>query len=274
MIITENRVHVISLKIFEAVHIKSIAKIFQQEYNIAIKNKNHLKIKDENISLNFYIKCFEPVSFQSESDAIFSDNSKIYTKRIHSIEMTFKQGDEKNIRIVLQHGESEGIEKDGNSYLEVSGKNEIWVNGTLGKLEDYLKSVPEQTRGILNYDNLLFFGSCAIGGYLTTIVISLDSCRDDANYCLKNLYKTDGILWLIFLLGILSFIPGIFLGVFIDSQVKKIKNNAYPSIELLIGPEHLLVSKKKKKQLNFLWTMITLPFIVSIVCNIITSFIH
>ena len=278
MILTENKTHSISNKVFEAAHIKYLASVIQQEYNTAIQGKTPYTIKEQNIVLDFYVKCFESLSFKADSDEMFNDNSKIYQNPIHSVEMIFKHGTEKNIRLVIQHGEdyNEVTKKYfNNSYLEVSGKDDVWVNGKINIIKDYItNTVPNQIRGILNYDTLLFWLISILGGYLTIVAISLNQCRNDANYLIKNTYQTDGLLTLLIYFAFLSFVPGIFLASFIHNRIEKIKYNVYPSVELNIGPSFALTNQQKKKQFYFLWTMIVIPVLISIVCNIITGFIN
>lgn len=277
MKLTENKADPIANKIFEDENIKDLAQILQSEYEQAIKGKTAYIIKEQNIVLDFYIKCEGNISFRADSADVFNDKSKIYQKPVLYIEMIFKHGNERNIRLVIQHGEdyNEMTKKYNNSsYLEVSGKDELWVNGKINIIKDYIADkVPEQKRGILNYDTLLFWLICLIGGYLTMVAISLNQCRNDANYSIKNIYHNEGIFSLIGLFIVFSFIPGIFLAAFIHNYIEKVKYNVYPSVELSIGPNHALTIKHKKQKLYFLWTMIILPAIVSIVCNIITNFI-
>lgn len=273
----ENRTYTIENKVFEPNHIKNLARLFQEEYNSSTTGKSEYSIKERNIGLNFHLKCIEPISFESDSEELFKDNSKAYTKRIKTIEMHFKEGNEKRIKLVIQHGDDyDKTTKTYNntSYLEVSGKNEMWVNGMLSKLMDYLQSVPTQKRGILNYDQIMFYGLCLLGGYLTIIGISLNMCRNDANYYLKDLLKTDGLLVVSIMIIILSLFPGVLFAIPIHNWIERIKHNVFPSIELLLGPEHLLVSKIKKRRIIYVWTVIVLPIIISILCNIVTNYIN
>ncbi|MFN7912690.1 MAG: hypothetical protein ACK5QC_12765 [Bacteroidota bacterium] len=106
------------------------------------------------------------------------------------------------------------------------------------------------------------------------IALSLNACRNDANYFIKTTYQSEGLIYILIYFALFSFIPGILLASFVDKYIEKVKYNIYPSVELSIGPNHALINKQKKQKFYFLWTMIVLPAIVSIICNIITSFIN
>ncbi len=162
-----------------------------------------------------------------------------------------------------------------NSYLEVSGTDELWVNGKINIIKDYIADkVPEQKLGILNYDTLLFWLISCVGSYLTMIALSLNECRNDANYFIKNTYHNQGLVFTLFCFVFLSIMPGTLLASFIHNYIEKVKYNIYPSVELSIGPNHALINKQKKQKFYFLWTMIVIPVVISIICNIITNFIN
>jgi hypothetical protein len=277
MTITENRTYPIKDKIFSIDHVRNLARLLQEEYDSSIKGLENLTSKEKSIALYFRIKCLEPVSFEHNNSEIFLKKSKIYTKHIQSIEMSFSEGDNKKIKIILQHGdEYNELTKEyiNSSYTEVTGKNELWVNGLLAKLTDYIDSVPNQERGILDWNSYaLSVALCILGGYLTSIVFSLNMCRNDANYFWKDLYHDNGLIWSIVAFGFISFIPGIFFAAFIENNMDKICHHTFPIVELQLGEDHFHLNKKKRAKLRYIWLMIILPIIISIATNIVSSYL-
>lgn len=277
--IIENRTRTIRNKIFASTHILQLAHLFQLEYDNTLSNITS-NLETENLPiLNFHLKCFESISFESDSDDIFKSGSKIYTKSIKTIEMTFTYGDERRIKLVIQQGDSYASTGKytktliNNSYLEISGKNEFWVNGMLSKLLDYLQSVPEQKRGILDHMGMILLSLVIIVTYLVIMLISLNMCRNDPNYFVKDFYLREGFPITILIILLLALPSLLFIALPILSYIDDVKQSAFPSVELQVGPEHMLIAKLKKKKLTFIWSTIILPVILSIICNIVTNYI-
>jgi|GEM_PF-5473092 len=223
--------------------------------------------------MEFSIKCYDNTSFISDDLTLFDPKSPILKKRIRSIEMVMHPDKNTFVKIGLFHGsdyDSEEKEYSNSSFMELGSNDTMWVNGFAGKLHEWLDGVTVQVDVLEKNSRLIYFSAFITGTLLFGVI--WDIYRFNApGYVAYWRYVLTGFdaFPRIFAAsiaggGVLFLIIGHYMGKSPD---------IWPIVELQTGPDHLMKEKAKRQHLNMVWTLILLPFILSIISSIVFSFI-
>lgn len=255
-LIRESRIYTISEKILELPHIRELAVIIWGEYQ-------KFKILDSETEIGFSVKCFDRSHYQSSNISIFDDHSIINKKRIKSVSISLTG--RHSISLHIRHGNS--LE----STFDVSGDDNMWVNGVTGKLNESLDGIPDQKSYLQQSGSQI--GMAFFIFIVLTIVVTkaLDILnRGDSDY---SSFWSISIIPNVHSWSIAGFITwGILGGILAIGIVGKIQEYAkklWPSIELQIGPEHKRSEKRQRDFYFLLTSVIIIPLLMSLLMEFI-----
>ncbi|MES2725468.1 MAG: hypothetical protein V4643_00105 [Bacteroidota bacterium] len=264
MSIRENRLFAIEDKVLSIQHIRELADIILQEYLIS-DNKN------ASSWIKFYVKCYDYSSFESGDISIFDDSSIINKKRVKSIVIEYKEGEEKHVKVHLNHGYiQEEKEYINDSDIEIGGNNPFWVSGIYEKINTTLLSFPEQDTTLIEYKSKINWLAFIIGTYFGGALMDFvdRNNKDFIPFWYQATHKGLGNFFVSLLAG--SLFGGIIVWLFTYVFLQK-TYEIWPTVELQIGPDHLLVEKKRRFFYAKLLSIVLIPLLLSIISTIITN---
>jgi hypothetical protein len=262
MTIRENRFHTITDKVFTLENVYELATLLSDEFE---KEKS-----SKDAWLNFTAKCFDNSSYESQSVNLFAANSTLAKKRVKSINMEFRKGNEKHINIKIVHGHITVDDKDiSSSEFDVGGTDSFWVSGIENKIFELIQSFKIQDNYIYRHRIKFLWVSFISGTYLFGKVVDLTKYQE------KNFEP----YWSIFSWGdsgeifgflFLAFLLGGFVIWLITSNIISKSIDYWPITEINIGPAHFNKEKKQRQFYTYLVTSLILPVLLSVIANIIT----
>lgn len=271
--ISESRVLNIEEKIFTLHNIRDLARCIWEDY-LSSKKIEDQQYEEERVpglpKIKFFIKCFDNSSFESINIDILNDDSVINRKRIKQIKISYEYIGSKNIKLELNHGNNDK-QNSNSSYINVSGDESLWVNGTLSNLNELLSSFPPQN-GFLNKYKSWITGSIFVIGTLSFgFLIDLQEDGAYSPYWSKFLlnFSWNALFGQMFV-GIFG---GAVLVAYSSPIITKYINLLWPSVELQIGPDHKQIEKRKRRASWLILTVFILPFTISILGGILLRLI-
>ena len=259
--IIENRQLSIGNKVLTLPNVRALAKaVVAQFESIPLDDRNKAELR-------FVARCDDGSSFQSEEIDIFAEDSVIAQKRVTHVTLTYSHYPTKaRVEVALRHG-------DMHSTITVSGRNRIWVAGTLQTLNSLFSSFPPQDSPYLKYSRAIDFAiAMGIGSilYLLVALIPLSPSReDDAR---KVVWLSSALREFPMLHYVIKYALTWFLGMPWTSLVTNRFKQLWPSIELQIGPEHLLTEKLRRKLLAGACLLGVVPLLLAVLYDILKAF--
>jgi len=208
--------------------------------------------------------------YEIENSNLDSNNNILDIKRIENIKIDLTDyRNDKHFSINL----SQGDDKWSNN-LVIGSKDELWVNNQKIMLEESIKSWQPQNVYYSRYkDLLLHFLAICVGLLIIKIVVlfSDQSIQDTTSE------TTDPGRFLLFLgkllesipltrylfIAVISWIVGSGIVIFtIWFKIDNYLSDLWPSIEFDFGPEHFKFSKRRRKSIGVIITLIVLPVIL------------
>lgn len=263
--IIENRQVVIRNKVLTLANVRAVAKA------VAVQLESIPQEDRKKADLTFVARCDDGSSFQSEDIDIFAEDSVIAQKRVTHVTVAYSYYPTKaRVEVALRHG-------DKDATITVSGGSRIWVAGTLETLAGLFESFPPQGNPYLKHSGVIDFAlAMGIGSifiYLIPFVVSLFSSVPP---------KEEDALKFAWLIGTLREFPAILyvvkyafawlMGRPWASIVTNRFKQLWPSIELQIGPEHLLTEKLRRKFIATAFVLGAVPFSLSVLYDILKAF--
>ena len=259
MAVRENRLFIIERKIISLKNIRELASVIWGEYEQA-------KEGDSTAYILFSVKCFDNSSFEGEDISIFEEDSLITKRRVKSVTIEFRASKSKFIKLRLIHGYTTTDEKKevSDSDMEIGGDDIMWVGGISDKLNNIVQALPNQEAFILNHQGKLMLGAIAVGIYGFGLGMDIIDAGKSPAYWSGS---TGDIVGKSFAALVFGGLIGFFIiqGAFLNRI-----NEIWPITELQVGPEHMLLEKKKRAFLWQLWTLIVLPIVIAVML----SFFH
>ncbi len=264
MSIRKNGLIIIEDKIFSKADIQNLSKIIWDSYTDA-------KTNCASPQFNVYVKCFDTVSYDSDTTDIFNDGSQIYNENIKSIEIMASCEKALNVRVRLQHGyESIKEELINISEIEIGSDKIAKIHDMQGKLNDYLKGLEAQ-------DNVIYKTRKIVQGVLFIVAtLSFGFLIDKFNSHSLNYTK----FWVDAIADTTSFIGAILLagvfggllavGLYDNFFIKKSKH-LWPTVELQIGRRNY--EKQRKTFFIGIIMLVIIPLILAIMYDIMKAFI-
>lgn len=262
-------------------------RIYQKIKNKVISKENIVKLIDyvfdtyngieselKKFTLSFHTNELEV--YEIENANLGPNDNILDIKRIESIKIDFTDyRNGKFISINLTQGDDRW-----SNNLTLDSKDEIWVNNQKIKLEALISSWQPQNKYYPKYEDfLLHFLAICIGFLIINLgdlFLGQNNEMDEVNpgrislFLLKLLEALPFTRYLLILA--LSWVVGI-CPVFIMFWLKidQYLSDLWPSIEFDFGPEHYKFSKRRRKSLGVIITLIVLPLLLDILVVIILN---
>ncbi len=258
MAIKESKPLTISDKVLSLENVRDLANIIWDQY---LKHNNSTDSDtntSKDTSIIFSVQAAEGNSYVSDDISIFNDDSAINFKKINSIEINFEHHDLAGIKLSLHHGNKDD-DDDFSSGILVTGDDDMWVNGIIGKFQDVLSTIPEQYP-IRRYKRIISWGFVLFTMYLIGPGLDLLNEGSD-NYV--PLWTWGG--WGKFISAIfVALLFGGMIAAFFIGRIFESVETICPLIELQIGPNHMMTERKKRKQVGIFITALLIPVVLAI----------
>jgi hypothetical protein len=259
--IIENRQIVIQNKILTLSNVRAVAKaVAVQLESIPLEDRSKA-------DLTFVARCDDGSSFQSEDIDIFAEDSVIAQKRVTHVTVTYSHYPTKaRVEVALRHG-------DADATITVSGRSRIWVAGTLDTLAGLFESFAPQGNPYLKHSGVINFilamGIGSIAYLLVTLLPTAPPKEEDAQ---KFVWFASTLSEFPALHYVVKYSLTWFAGWPWTSIVTNRFKQLWPSIELQIGPEHLLTEKLRRKLLATAFVLGVVPLSLSVLYDILKAF--
>jgi hypothetical protein len=233
---------------------------------IAHEHAEYLK-KSKQVSISFSAYCDDDSSYESEDISLFSSDSPINQKKVHSIEITLHLFESDSyVKIQITHGD--GIHQNS---LTIRGSDSNWVNGITKRLEDTIAAFQPQSTWLDDYKyaiDLLF--ALSFGAIFVHLVWLFPTDPPISTpwwaRILRELFQNYPLMFPIF-----RYVLGIPVGIFPAELLRQKLLELWPSIELQIGPEHTLIEKKRREWLTGAVVLGVLPIILTFIYDLIKA---
>jgi len=250
--IRESRQISIERKIIRIGDLHRLAAVVKAEYG---------SLNQEQYStVSFLVRCADNSSFESEEIEIFEAGSFLAKKRVISASMSFhRYSDNSYIDIELNHGNYR------RNAITVRGSDSTWVNGITGRLSDIVESFDPQSGFATDYPRLLnVILALGYGSAFIWILkaIPLSPPREIPEWA--RIIREAPLLRALF-----RYLSGILVGIFPSLLTMWKLSELWPTIEIQIGPEHLLLEKSRRRWLAVVFTACVLPLLLSVIYDII-----
>ncbi|RPH29906.1 MAG: hypothetical protein EHM93_16650 [Bacteroidales bacterium] len=267
--ILETRNLKITNKIFKPDDIRKIFQDIEKEIlslNEVNNTKQHSKDNLDESSNSRYnssyihlkVNAIDGSEYESESFEILEKDGILDTKQIYSIYFTFV--DRKNdiqIQITLRH-----TNNDYDNEVSIKGRNSIWVNGLMKKVEENINILENQSTFAKKYGFLICIIILLCFTYIVTSLPNLIILLLP-----KQLISTETITIqmprMIFYTIYYSFISlsFIFPSIYLTEKIKGL----WLSVELQTGKEYYQIEKQRRIKLWTIISLIVIPTILSII---------
>ncbi|MBT9507177.1 hypothetical protein [Rhodoferax sp.] len=258
--IIENRQIVIRNKVLTLANVRAVAKaVAVQLESIPPEDRNKAE-------LTFVARCDDGSSFQSEDIDIFAEDSVIAQKRVTHVTVTYSFYPNKaRVEVALRHGDMDGT-------ITVSGRSRIWVAGTLETLAGLFKSFPPQDNPYLKHSSVINFAlTMGIGSIIFLLITLLPTTPPKEEDALKFAWFVSTLREFPVLHYVIKYALTWLVGWPGRSIVTDRFKQLWPSIELQIGPEHLLTEKLRRKLLGTAFVLGVVPLSLTVLYDILKA---
>jgi hypothetical protein len=258
--IIENRQILVRNKVLTLANVRAVAKAVAVHLEgIPLQERNKA-------DLTFVARCDDGSSFQSEDIDIFADDSVIAQKRVTHVTLTYSHYPTKaRVEVALRHG-------DEDATITVSGRSRIWVAGTLDTLASLLESFAPQTNPYLKHKGLInFILAMGLGSIAIFLVTSLPTTPPKEEDTQKFAWYASTLSEFPALHYVVKYALTWCAGWPWTSIVTNRFKQLWPSIELQIGPEHLLTEKLRRKLLATAFGIGVVPLLLSVIYDILKA---
>ncbi len=232
------------------------------------------KVEEDNLrtALEFKVRSAEGAFYESNHASIFDNDSNALLSRVNNVKMSLdavnKESFERemSIRIEINETTSNPLIYYSNRIV-VSGLRSTWVNGQINIFEQILRAFPPQARFIkLLFGRFSFVAGAIVVAsvyYLGFIIL---------NWLFSLLPSSIDLSSLSFILSVPKVVRDVlyFAAFLFNAQVtgKLISlrvNDLWPSVELQVGPDHLLIQKQRRAFLVKFGASVLLPVVFLII---------
>jgi hypothetical protein len=255
--IIEKRQTIVRSRVFTLENVRALAKTLAAQYaSLPEENKPRADI-------NFTIRCDDGSSYESRDIELLAEGSVITQKRVTHVTLSYWYfPSNSRIEVALRHGSEEGT-------ITVNGSDRMWVAGVLDSLEGLCKSFRPQSNPYKKNPRLIDFAAAmGIGSILffvlSFIPVTASSKQDGQDY----LWLKNALMAFPFLGHVIKYAIVWFLGMPWTSSLKGRFTSLWPSIELEIGPEHLLTEKLRRKLLSQVLALAVVPIALSVIYDV------
>jgi len=255
--IIENRQILVRDKVVSISNIQAIAKFMAEEA------ARHSESERERVELRLVARCDDGSSFQSEGVEIFDDDSRVWQRRVVQVSAAYSHYPTKaRMEVSLRHG-------DADATITVSGIDRIWVAGTLESLARLIESFPRQENLYTRYHKSVeFIIAMGIGSIVAFVIGLFPSDPPSAESLERTAWLREAFTQhpvvqylvrysLVWLMGW----PWTWVA---TGKLKRL----WPSIELQLGPDHLLEEKQRRKAWGAVLVLGVLPLSLSLLYDL------
>lgn len=255
--IIENRQILVRNKVISISNIQAIARFMITEADRQSGSKM------ENIELRLVARCDDGSSFQSEGIEVFNDESRIWQRRVIQVSAAYSHYPTKaRMDVSLRHGDSDAT-------ITVSGTDRIWVAGTIESLAGLLESFPQQKNFYANHQKLIdLMAAMGIGSIALFIIGLLPADPPDAESLQHNAWLFETIKQYPAIKYPIKYAFAWLLGWPWTGVVTGKLKRLWPSIELQLGPDHLLEEKQRRKAWGSVFALGILPLSISLLYDL------
>ncbi len=252
----EKRILDINNLVFSKSDIKLIAEIFNEEYQ---------KEKDNNpyCNFDFEVKCYDQTSYGTDNLDLLEEGGEFDIKSIYFINLLFR-GSDKRMEFGLN---KENVYRS--NQLSIEGNDADWVAGRFSDFEKVIKSVKPQQSKVKKYSfslKLIFVSLfyLTIFYILDTLINKFFSLHTTPRLSMEDIMAI--------YLNLYIFCIGSSLGIafYLSGNITSWVLDLWPDIEFDFGPEHLKIEKLRRKRIWIVISITIIPFIISILVNILT----
>jgi len=237
-------------RIIKAQDLKKLGTLILREYDESKKKEQFYG------SFKIKASCSDSSVYESQSLSLFDSDSVLSNKRVDSVTMQFSDyREDKSISFEVRHGYNMAY-----NNIEVDGRDSLWVNGVLKRLEDIIKECTPQSEFVTKHKTwLLIVLSIGLGSLATMVIVRIFELH------WWNTFGAKGPLmrWLI------QYAVYFYIGLLPASNIIGKLHKLWPSVEVQVGPEHMFSEKRRRAYL----VSVTFVAIVPLVINIITKIV-
>lgn len=258
--ITENRQIVVKNKVLTLANVRAVARVVVNELESLSEDEC------KKVDFAFSVRCDDGSSFQSESIEIFAEDSVITRRRVTHINIRYSYYPTKAlVEVALRHG-------DMDATITVSGRNRMWVAGTLDNLASLFESFSPQVNPYLKHPVAIEFGvAMGIGSIIFFLLGFLPFDPPKEEDARKFVWLTDALTQFPMLRYVIKYAAIWFMGMPWTSFVNVRFKRLWPSIELQIGPEHLMIEKLRRKLLAAVFVLGVVPLLIAVLYDILKA---
>lgn len=192
--------------------------------------------------ISYNVECSDGSRFESSSSEIFEKGSKSGNKRVDSIRFWLTSIDDgSKFHGRLRHG------NNYENYIEVTGPDSVWVNGLIGTFTDILQSSKPQEAFFYEYAKGVQFAlALGIGSVYNAFLdlvpgAPIENRPTWAIHFGEFLHSNPLFFYLFryFLGALVGWMPAKYI-------LNKLQS-LWPTVELQIGPEHVLIEKRRRR---------------------------
>ncbi|MCU1493846.1 MAG: hypothetical protein JWO62_1610 [Acidimicrobiaceae bacterium] len=163
---------------------------------------------------------------------------------------------------------------DSDSTLSVSGTNSVWVHGTLRKFEEFVKTLPEQTKlsrvARIGLFSVIFAPFCLLAWTSSQLVSTIGRSKVVHTARHPSITSFHYLGWS-HALGVVVFgivpVVGELLAYWGGERVKAL----YPNVEFQTGPEHLQIERQRRRKLGRYVGLGVIPLILGVITGLIDT---
>ena len=259
----ESRSVQISKRVFTLANVRALATCVERASETA---PSEAEASPYAVTFGYSASCDDGSDYQSLSVEIFDDDSVLARKKVQAISMEFDDNrSHSRVHIALWHGREYGD-------VRVRGPDSNWVNGTMRDIEETIGSAAPQDPFISRHWFLCQMG-LGLGVGLAILWVARAAALlapapppspERWNYSLYLFLSAHPSARFLVLYGI-SQLAGIPPARLILRYVLRL----WPSIELQIGPNHLLVEKRRRAGLTMVIVLAVVPILTAVVYDLL-----
>ena len=247
--ITESRVLRIQWRIVRMEDVRRLAETIREEFLA------------ESAQFNVNVRCGKETAFTSHDLSLFQEDTILFAHRVTRIEIEGRDYTlSKRVECEIVHGVSDL------SVLQVSGPDSNWVNGLLSRLQSVVEQMPKQNQWITKFWwAWLIPGSIAVGSvvfyatnWMTEVMVGHPV--EISNFSASQKSVVLGVCFLLGCVGILN--------------LALLLKPLWPSVEIEIGPPHLLVERRRRKPLITIFSVVVIPLFLRAAYDITKFFVR
>jgi len=231
---------------------------------IVVEASNSQQQAESRTILSFIIQVEGGGMFESDSPELFGEDGHLDSKQVYrvGIELVdYKTG--ARIQVSLRQGGPAAY----SNYVDVTGKDSMWVNGTTTKLEEAILGFEKQTTWPRKWEPLLVIvGALGIGRAWVVFQLFLEKHVFHVLPLTPRPHWTDVLEPFIPLIQwALIFLSGLLPSIYLTHKLLEL----WPSVEFRMGREWNQLTRRRKARLWAFFSIAVLPLLLSLLYDLL-----